>query len=65
MVYYHLLLGSLVSLNFNERLISPYDKGDQVISMYTKSEIEEISMEIDQCMCCAAMVPIDNIGVAV
>ncbi len=27
-----------------------------VISMYTKSKITEISMEIDQCMCCAVII---------
>ncbi len=32
--------------------------------MYTKSEIVEISVEIDQCMCCAAMAPIIFIGSA-
>ncbi len=30
--------------------------------MYAKSEIEEIHVEIDQCMCCATMAPIIDIN---
>ena len=52
-------------LAYVERFIKEVLQEEMVISMYTKSEITEISVEIDQCMCCAEMAPIIGVNPAV
>ncbi len=52
-------------LAYIERFIKEVLLEETVIPMYTESEITEISVEIDQCMCCAEMAPIIGISPAV
>lgn len=56
------IAGCNLLLISTERYIKDEEIKYVVNSMYTKSEITEISMEVDQCMCCAAMAPIIGIS---